>query len=319
MNNGDFISKLFVLYTIVKKSIRSPLHLPIDYKGQSASDCIKNKLLDDKPCMICRYGNTELRTIIAYLNDTEKVNLLLKYIKKYFEGEPASLSLDVVQRLNNLSGFFPLDKDLAIEFVHKMIEDTKQIDILATWKPGEYRLKKYFSDNIKTIYLHDLSPYLIDKPWTKVLKNKRILVIHPFVKTIRNQYQRREYLFKNKDVLPQFDLKIIPAVQSIAENKVKFENWFEALDYMCKKINNTEFDIALIGAGAYGLPLAAHVKKIGKKAIHLAGEIQVLFGIKGKRWDNGVVGKKFYNDYWVRPLPEETPDGMKKVEKGCYW
>jgi hypothetical protein len=28
---------------------------------------------------------------------------------------------------------------------------------------------------------------------------------------------------------------------------------------------------------------------------------------------------RFYNEYWVRPLPEETPAEAGVVEGGCYW
>lgn len=57
----------------------------------------------------------------------------------------------------------------------------------------------------------------------------------------------------------------------------------------------------------------------GKKAIHLGGPLQLLFGIKGGRWDNGDIGKVFYNEYWTRPLLEETPEKFKNIEGGCYW
>ena len=74
-----------------------------------------------------------------------------------------------------------------------------------------------------------------------------------------------------------------------------------------------------VGAGAYGLPLAYHAKKLGKKAIQLGGPTQILFGIKGKRWDDHDVISKLYNSYWVRPSADETPSNYKAVEEGCYW
>ena len=45
-------------------------------------------------------------------------------------------------------------------------------------------------------------------------------------------------------------------------------------------IAEIDFEVALIGCGAYGLPLAAHVKRLGKKAVHLGGATQNLV------WDN---------------------------------
>jgi hypothetical protein len=81
-------------------------------------------------------------------------------------------------------------------------------------------------------------------------------------------------------------------------------------------METANFDIALIGAGAWSLPLAAHAKKIGKKAIHLGGTLQLLFGIRGGRFDQWGFA---YHQGWIRPLPEETPANCQRMEKGAYW
>ena len=88
---------------------------------------------------------------------------------------------------------------------------------------------------------------------------------------------------------------------------------------MQDQISQVDFDIAIIGAGAYGLPLAAYCKRIGKQAIQMSGATQLLFGIKGKRWDDHPVISKFYNESWVRPNSNETPTKKGKVEGGSYW
>ena len=88
---------------------------------------------------------------------------------------------------------------------------------------------------------------------------------------------------------------------------------------MKNQILKKDFDIALIGCGAYGFPLAAHVKRIGKQAIHLGGSLQILFGIKGKRWDNHPVISKLYNEHWIRPRVEDKPNKAHLVEDACYW
>lgn len=67
-------------------------------------------------------------------------------------------------------------------------------------------------------------------------------------------------------MLPQFELDTIKSVQTIAgERDDRFNTWFDALDYMKGEICKRDFDIALIGCGAYGFPLGAFVKSIGKK------------------------------------------------------
>lgn len=188
------------------------------------------------------------------------------------------------------------------------------IDILGSWLPDEQLFRDVISQAVK-VKLEDLEPYYHEQPWSVALRGKVVLVIHPFADTIQQQYQKRELLFQNPDVLPEFELKTLKAVQSIAGN----DCGFAALDWMCDKVSKIEFDIAIIGAGAYGLPLAAYVKRLGKKVIHLRGATQILFGIKGKRWDERPFFQQLYNEHWVRPAPQEVPPNCQVVEQGCYW
>ena len=157
------------------------------------------------------------------------------------------------------------------------------------------------------------------EPWTRALKDKRVLVVHPFVDSIRQQDAKRERIFPDSiSVLPRFKgLTFVKAVQSNANNKVEFDTWFDALESMKDEIKTIDFDIALIGAGAYGIPLASCVKQLGKKAVQMGGITQILFGIYGKRWEEKY--KHLINSDWVRPLPSEIPSGYQKVENGCYW
>ena len=108
-------------------------------------------------------------------------------------------------------------------------------------------------------------------------------------------------------------------MQSLSGEDNRFKNWFESLEYMKDEIAKKDFDIALIGCGAYGLPLASHVKRLGKIGIHMGGCLQLLFGIKGKRWDKDPKISKFYNDSWIRPMEVDKPKNYLKVEDGCYW
>jgi len=53
-------------------------------------------------------------------------------------------------------------------------------------------------------------------------------------------------------------LLTLKAVQTIANTKDdRFDTWFDALDYMYNEALKLDFDVALIGCGAYGYPLAA--------------------------------------------------------------
>ena len=48
------------------------------------------------------------------------------------------------------------------------------------------------------------------------LENKKVLIIHPFIDTILSQYNFREKIFENKDILPKFDIETVKAVQSLS-------------------------------------------------------------------------------------------------------
>jgi hypothetical protein len=108
-------------------------------------------------------------------------------------------------------------------------------------------------------------------------------------------------------------------VQTIAGNHVQYKDWFEALEFMKNAMDAVDYDVAIIGCGAYGFPLAAHAKRQGKLAVHLGGATQILFGIKGRRWDADPQISRLYNDWWVRPALEDRVAGAERVENACYW
>ena len=183
--------------------------------------------------------------------------------------------------------------------------------------------------NLRKVTLLALEPYWATNPWTRALEGKKVLVIHPFASLIESQYaEKRELLFQDKRVLPNFELKTLQAVQSIG-GESEFKDWFEALDWMKNRMDATDYDIALIGCGAYGFPLGAHAKRMGKQSVHLGGALQLLFGIKGKRWENPNYGvpvfgvqnmyKRLFNEAWVYPTKNMQPKSADKVEGGCYW
>lgn len=199
-----------------------------------------------------------------------------------------------------------------------MLDDLQQVDVLGSWLAGESLVAAHLR-NATRVRLRDLEPYVHADPWSEVLAGKVVLVVHPFAESITRQYGRRSGLFADPRVLPDFELKTLKAVQSIAGGSTGFATWFDAYQSMRDEIAGTSFDIAILGCGAYGLPLAAEVKRLGKKAVQLGGACQILFGIKGKRWDDHELISRLYNDHWVRPLASERPENYLSIEGGCYW
>lgn len=291
----------------------------VQYKEQQASDEISKILLQDKPCMIARVGEIEMQCLTnIYFINLEKA--LFRKIVDYVSNKSISFWWDdyTIKTMRNNAGFFPPTENNLQKFYNLMLESMINVDVLGSWLRQEIVFKDYLK-NAKNVRFKDLEPYYHSKPWSKALEGKKVLVIHPFSESIDNQYKNRRFLFENKDILPNFELKTLKAVQSIAGNETQYEDWFEALDSMKRQICNIDFDIAIIGCGAYGFVLASYIKDIGKKAIHLGGPTQVMFGIIGKRWEEDPVVSKFINKYWVRPIETECPSDRDNVEGGCYW
>lgn len=274
----------------------------------SFDEKLKIWLANDKPFMVARYGSTEATMMFHMLG--KECGAQKKIDPKYFHN------------LGELSGFFPDDTSLLPKWIECMKETSEQVDILCYWETGyqEYLVKECCREDIVLTDLDSLQPFWREHPWTGALKGRKVLIVHPFVETIQSQYKRRRDIWKNEEILPDFDLMTVKAVQTIAGSKDnRFANWFEALEYMYQEGMKHDFDVAIISCGAYGMPLAAKFKAAGKQAIHWGGMAQIWFGIKGGRWDNNPRVNQFYNDSWVRPSGNETPAKNKNVEGGCYW
>lgn len=289
---------------LTHNAIKDILYIPPS-RGAICSAIIKEELENDKPSMIGRFGSVEIKAVLYPQTPT----VLQCVIKNR-----------VFDTMGNNAGFFPSNEKTIRQFSEMMIDDMKLLDILGSWRIEERWLTQYFP-LAKRVELIALEPYLQVDPWTTVLENKKILVIHPFSTTIEKQYHtNRAFLFADERVLPQFkSLETIKAVQTAAGNHSIFPDWFAALDFMKAEIDKKDFDIAIIGSGAYGFPLAAHVKRLEKKAIHLGGPTQILFGVKGKRWLEFDNFKDIINDYFVFPDAEDKIENASKVENGCYW
>lgn len=280
------------------------------HKMQTA-DVINQKIIDmieqKFPFMVARIGYGELFQMRTY---DFKITLHKK---------------KSTDQLCNCAGFFPNDIQLGYEFVNLMKDSIKEIDVLgANLDPlEEYYIRKFMNTELELGYIYELEPWRGKVHWSSALEGKKVLVVHPFKESIIKQYEKREEIFSESDILPKFNLIVYKAVQTIAgEKDLRFQNWFEALDFMEMEIANIDFDIAIIGCGAYGLPLAARIKGMNKGAIHLGGATQVLFGISGKRYEEQndlAYIRKFFNQSWIHPLDEDKPKEFKKVEGGCYW
>lgn len=279
---------------------------------------IYEMMLSPDPCMIARFGSVELQAVVDYLNPPTLQNAF-RFVKGEVPSWGYAPSTKRTMRIN--AGFFPATKPMLDRFGKLMMDCVPMVDLLGSWRKEEFMVMPYMS-KVTRVPLYALEPYYFDNPWTPALEGKKVLVVHPFEDSIRKQHAegRYKHLFADKRITPNYELQTLKAVQSIAGNKpAEFDDWFQALDWMKSEIDKRDFDIAIIGCGAYGFPLAAYVKQIGKKAVHLGGAVQNLFGIQSNASVVNTTLANQMNEYWIRPNKDETPSNYELVENSRYW
>ena len=298
-------------------------HAPLSVcaQGQAANDLIRSMIEAPGPCLIARSGCGELEATLRGIDVQRKGGALKKLIRMAIgSGGPFWWDNSIRGGVVWVAGYFPETDDALNAFSRRVCEDTRQIDLLGSWCAGETQMKECYCPTMRGIPLSDLEPFWFEHPWTGALAGKKVLVVHPFSDTIQAQYAKRRSLFDNPEMLPDYDLITYRAISSFAGIKTTFATWFDALDKMCTDISKIDFDVALIGCGAYGMSIAAFIKReLRRKAVHLGGASQLFFGIKGHRWKIVPRYAKLFNEHWTHPLASDTIENRKTIEGGAYW
>lgn len=228
------------------------------------------------------------------------------------------------QRLFVDSGVFPADLNQFDAFVRIYRESLRTLDGICLWQADpfwrayENKVANRWCPTASAISLECLTPFAV----LGALAGTRWLVVSPFARTMERQVRHLPKILKDFSWAGELS-QVHQTCQFLRcplfsyMEKSPFESWSEGLEKLGKKIQSMDFDVALVGAGAWSIPLLAGVREMGRKGIHLGGATQIAFGIKGRRWDE--YWGKHYNEFWVRPSPKETPAGYKQKENGCYW
>jgi hypothetical protein len=261
-----------------------------------------------------KIGDTELEVLVRYERCGRDPEGFFRSISEGHE-------LDLLH-LN--SGVFPKTQDVLVRWVERYLEALSEIDLLGVWhNQGEYEIVQKHAPKAVLTGIKALEPYYHDEPWSRALAGKRVAVVTPFAKSISHQHKRHSgaQLFpSNADILPDFELTIIKSPLSAGLEPPMHRDWHAALDHMEQELEDASFDVCLVGAGAWSLPLCSFVRSsIGRPAIHLGGALQILFGVRGRRWERHPVIKEFFNENWIRPLPQEKPRRQWRNDGGAYW
>ena len=226
------------------------------------------------------------------------------------------------RRLMNNAGFFPVEKGAFDRWQKTMRQAIASTDFICAWQTDPF-LIVYEQQLIQELApaSRDFGLEKLGRPLLPALLPFRWLVVSPFVQSIRQQLPRlREVHDPRKMVEGSWDepvntCQVVRCPFQCHLEPSPYQSWEEGLEKLSEEILKKSFEVAFIGAGAWSLPLAVRIKESGRSAIHLGGETQLLFGIKGKRWENYGI----YNDAWISADSAEMPAHRDRVEQGCYW
>ncbi|WPJ97367.1 hypothetical protein SH580_06550 [Coraliomargarita algicola] len=275
--------------------------------GDAFNSWMAEQVKKEEPTCVCRLGSVELSAL-----------------RHYIEYEGYSKDNDSVGVLNNLfnnAGVYPNEPTSFNAFAKTYLNDLPLADLVGIWyNPGERATLEQYAPCAHFTELQNLEPYYFNQSWLNSAKGKRFLIITPFIKTARSQVAQLKAIWPQyKGLFHEAAFEFIKAPAHAAMVTPSHLNWSTALDALKAQMDTIDYDVLIVGAGAWGLPLAVHAKRTGKIGYHLGGSTQLLFGIKGKRWDTHPIISKLYNDHWVRPYESEIPKKANLVEEGCYW
>jgi hypothetical protein len=282
--------------------------------GESATTGLMSRLISSPdPCFIGRMGGTEC---VLCWRHIQRATFMI--------GIDFPYDSDMKHNAQQNAGVTPVDDKSIDQFASVYLGALPFADLLGVWDArGMYEIvDRFAAHDVEVAALDHLEPWSSLKnsetPWTHALAGQSVLVVHPFATSISAQFSRRKDVKTIKSILPDFELQtLIPPVTFASSSNGR--NWLDNYTQLCAQVGARKFDVAIIGCGSYGLPLAAFVKNTGRKAVHLGGATQLLFGIRGKRWEEFPSWLALMDETWVRPLPSETPPGSANVEGACYW
>lgn len=272
------------------------------------------RVVNGEPMAAGKIGDTELEVLVKYERYGADPERFFSSISNGHELELLHLN----------SGVFPKRRDVLERWVTVYLEALGTVDLLGVWhNSGEKEIVEKYASQATLTGIRALDPYYHVAPWSRALSGKQVTVVTPFADSVSHQhawYRGADLFPDSPSVLPEFEARIVRTPFSAGLQPPVHRDWHAALEDLKECIADTSFDVCLIGAGAWSLPLCSFVRdSLQRPAVHLGGGLQILFGVRGKRWERHPFIKSLFNDNWIRPLPHETPKRSWKNDGAAYW
>ena len=270
-------------------------------------------------------------TFFVGRNGTIELETLLFYTKNRGAGE--AYPKHMLDRLERHAGVWPATLASVDAWAKEYVNSLYLLDAAAAgwFKPlanDELEMMAKLAPQATLMPLRALEPYYVEPPlrWSAALAGKKVAVVTSFAVTAQGQIGKRLWDAQESLLPPTTEWSFIrsgycPSVAGAAPCgwPEGINSWQAAVEYLVDAVRFTGASVALIGCGGIGMLVAARLRRIGVSAIVMGGAVQVLFGIRGRRWQTHPVIGDFWTYDWVAPSEEETPDAARSIEGGCYW
>ncbi len=227
-------------------------------------------------------------------------------------------------RRKERNGAFRSDEEWK-KYEETVRQNLSETDAIFAFRSYKYKyLRDIYISGAPMFTADALCPIGREDAWTFELKGKKVLVVSAFDEYIQKQFARIDKVFPVGNPWPDMELLTVKSVwfASYESRDQRFDSYFDALQYLYDECMKQDFDVALLCCSWFGLDLAPMLKRAGKKAIQMGGDMQMMFGIRGKRWDNNSFFSPYFNDYWIRPGPKDmgvSGEVVQRMDGGCYW
>lgn len=319
LNSAVIKGKLVNGYSLSNSRKSSLVAKKVDEFSESWEDLIAARIKSGHPTLFGRLGGLEAHCLGLWLDSKRGITHPLRYLhSKSFKNYR-------FRQLENNAGVYPRSAKIFDFFCSEQLTSIQAVDIFSVWAQPFAWVESVALQNADCIFVSGYGSFPWLEPrdlkskvgWGSALEGKKVLVISPFIDSIKFQIPNLDKIFSNLKV-PDIEFKFLraPLTQGgVADGKSYRDHLLRLKD----QATEIDFDIALISAGGYSLPIAAHAKNIGKIGIHAGGAMQLFFGINGQRYEQYPEVTRHINSYWKRPFDHERPENWRSIEGGCYW
>ncbi|MDB4589668.1 hypothetical protein OAE15_00985 [Verrucomicrobiales bacterium] len=228
---------------------------------------------------------------------------------------------------------YPITTEFILKFNEDYAESLRELDFYALKGIGtEASTLRAYQIQSQLISFDDLYPDRSPKAdderncYLHSFAGKRVLLVSPIADLLAERANQPTFegvwnkigksWFFPSDVIP---VEIPYAMANTTRQT--YSTVLDLCDHIMENVSRESFDIAIIGASGLGIPLAARIKRLGKVAISIGSDLQVLFGVRGKRWrERDSWRHRYFNDFWIDVPPKYfIPEKDVMVEGGAYW